>query len=171
MVVTGEDVAEYYLKCFLPLCAALIEPINTWPGAPNTESTRTPTPTPNADADADADADLNLDADSNPNSTPNPTGRPPVDYPDPSRPLHEHTPLARRMALRFLRRQQLLRAVRFILARRPDVALTYLRSSAGRDVRGMPGVHEANIATSPLLPGSVLFLHNPSLTRPPPLPF
>ena len=123
LVVTGDDVAEYYLKCFLPLCAALIEPMDTWPGAPNSEPD--PNPNPNADADPNPDAKT--------------TSRPPVDYPDPSRPLHEHTPLARRMALRFLRRQQMLRAVRFILARRPDVALTYLRSSAGRDVRGMPG--------------------------------
>lgn len=49
-------------------------------------------------------------------------------WPDPGRPVEEHSMSARNFAFDFMRRQQLLRTCRFFLEQQPAQLITFLRT-------------------------------------------
>jgi len=60
--------------------------------------------------------------------------------PDPSKSVLEHTAGSRSIAYTFMRRQQLVRAIRFILEKEPKMLVEYLGSTEGKNATGnLPG--------------------------------
>ncbi|CAN0150637.1 unnamed protein product [Ascophyllum nodosum] len=151
---TPDDVAHYYVKHFLPLCVELCRP----------DAIPADKPAASNASKADADPSISSSAD-NSTSTPafqdqgsGSSGKSQAGggeragtvtsgstapeasdqlsfFPDPTREVADHSPVARGVAYIFLKRQQLLRTLRFYLYKRKDEVAKWSRNQQSAQVK------------------------------------
>lgn len=137
--VTGDEVAAYYLRCFLPLCAALVKLEKVKSKAKEEEKGEAGSEVDGEDAPAedgegkeeDAEMKPAVDEDGAEDLAPGGGRVEPAEtvaFVDPSKTVQEHDGQAKLLALRFLRRQQ----VGAVLAR--VMVAAALDTTAPRDV-------------------------------------
>jgi len=68
---------------------------------------------------------------------------PPTHFPDPARPIEEHSQVAAGSAYLFLCRQQILRTLRYAINRKPDSLLKFLKAPGGLAGMGAPAAAAA----------------------------
>eukprot|EP00903_Cladosiphon_okamuranus_P007802 g7551.t1 len=150
---TPDDVAHYYIKHFLPLCVDLCRP-DTGAAVDNQADPAAPNPVPGGGNSAAPGQGAASGNGSNGNAgSPAHSSRAggagaagggggggggsggetdAVEglsfFPDPTRDVSDHSPVARGVAYIFLKRQQLLRTIRFFLCKRKDALAQWSRN-------------------------------------------
>jgi len=165
--VRAHDLAQFYLRGFLPLCVALVANKYGGGGGEGSLSRTGGGSGGGAAAMRDDDATAAADGSGLGSSEGSSSSLKAMVWPDPMFSLEAHGCCSsseflssRRVALVFLRRQQLLVAGRFVCARRPFALAAYLRSAKGR----------AKLLPPPRQPSTSLLALPPSPSPLPPPP-
>lgn len=110
---TADEVALYYLKHFLPLCVELCRPDSVASGASSTKPASSSSPSSPTTPDAH-NPQASVESATAAGSTPGAAGGAGAGaadlsfFPDPTRDISEHSPVARGVAYIFLKRQQVI---------------------------------------------------------------